>query len=136
MPPPDIQRNQWGDAASATRSTLSGPSSPGTILGSFAALIDHLLSAQTRLISSYLRIGSSVASGSRPATPTSTTVPPRPDDEVSASASVPGDPIPAPATDLIAARAYQIFVQRGGEPGNPADDWRRAEAELRADLTG
>jgi hypothetical protein len=37
---------------------------------------------------------------------------------------------------LIAARAYQIFVQRGGEPGDPVDDWRRAEAELHADLTG
>jgi hypothetical protein len=59
---------------------------------------------------------------------------PQPEDE--ASASVPGDPTPAPATDLIAARAYQIFIQRGGEPGNPADDWRQAEAELRADVTG
>jgi hypothetical protein len=36
---------------------------------------------------------------------------------------------------LIAARAYQIFVQRGGEPGDPVDDWRRAEAELRAEMT-
>jgi hypothetical protein len=37
------------------------------------------------------------------------------------------------ATDAIAARAYQIFVRRGGGPGNPVDDWRRAEAELRAE---
>jgi DUF2934 family protein len=136
MPTPDIQRDPWRDAARATGSSLSGPSSPGAILGSFAALIDHLLAAQIQLISSYLRIGPSGARGSRPATPTPTTSPPRPDDELSASASVPSDPAPAPATDLIAARAYQIFVQRGGEPGNPADDWRRAEAELRAELIG
>jgi hypothetical protein len=32
-------------------------------------------------------------------------------------------------------RAYEVFVQRGGEPGNPADYWQRAEAELRAALT-
>ena len=134
MPTPDIQCNQWRDAARATRSTLSGPPSPGAILGSFAALIDHLLSAQTQLITSYLRIGSSVTRGSQPATPTPTTLSPQPEDE--ASGSVPGDPTPAPATDLIAARAYQIFIQRGGEPGNPADDWRQAEAELRADVTG
>jgi Protein of unknown function (DUF2934) len=134
MPTPDIQRDPWRDAARATGSSLSGPSSPGAILGSFAALIDHLLAAQIQLISSYLRIGSSVARGSRPATPTPTTSPPRPDDDLSAPAA--SDPAPAPATDLIAARAYQIFVQRGVEPGDPVDDWRRAEAELRADLTG
>jgi hypothetical protein len=134
MPTPDIQRDPWRDAARATGSSLSGPSSPGAILGSFAALIDHLLAAQIQLISSYLRIGSSVARGSRPATPTPTTSPPRPDDDLSAPAA--SDPAPAPVTDLIAARAYQIFVQRGVEPGDPVDDWRRAEAELRADLTG
>jgi hypothetical protein len=138
MPPPDIQRDPWRYPARATRSTLPGQSSPGALPGSFAALIDHLLVAQTQLISSYLRIGSSVARGSRPATPTATTVPPRPDVDLSASASAssaPSDPVAAPATDLIAARAYQIFVQRGGEPGDPVDDWRRAEAELRAEMT-
>jgi DUF2934 family protein len=115
---------------------LPGPPSSDAILGSFATLINHLLAAQTQLISSYLRIGSSVTRGSRPATPPPTTLPPRPDDDLSASVSVSSDPTPAPATDLIAARAYQIFVQRGAEPGDPVDDWRRAEAELRADLTG
>jgi hypothetical protein len=123
MPNPDVQRDPWRHAAKATRSPLPGPSSHGALLGSFAALIDQLLTAQTQLISFYLRIGSSVTRGSRPATPTPTTLPPRPEDDPS-----------APATDLIAARAYQIFVQRGGEPGNPVDDWRRAEAELRAGL--
>jgi hypothetical protein len=133
MPTPDIQRDPWRRAARAARSTPTGPRSPDALLRSFTALIDHLLAAQTQLISSYLRIGSSVARGSRPATPTPTTSPPRPDDDLSASA--PSDPAPAPATDLIAARAYQIFVQRGGEPGDPVDDWRRAEAELRAEMT-
>jgi hypothetical protein len=145
MPTPDIQRDPWRHAARATRSTLPGQPSPGAVPGSFAALIDHLLAAQTRLISAYLRIGSSVARGSRPATPTATSLPPRPDDDLStststststsavASASAPSDPAPAPATDAISARAYQIFVQRGGEPGDPVDDWRRAEAELRAE---
>ena len=135
MPPPDIHSDPWRYAARATRSTLPGQSSPGALPEWFAALIDHLLVAQTQLMSSYLRIGSSVARGSRPATPTATTVSPRPDDDLSASASAPSDPVPAPATDLIAARAYQIFVQRGGEPGGPVDDWRRAEAELRAEMT-
>ena len=134
MPNHDIQRDPWRHAAKATRSPLPGPSSHGALLGSFAALIDQLLTAQTQLISFYLRIGSSVTRGSRPATPTPTTLPPRPEDDPSASASVHSDPAPTPATDLIAARAYQIFVQRGGEPGNPVDDWRRAEAELRAGL--
>jgi hypothetical protein len=138
MPTPDIQRDPRWHAAKATRSRLPGQPSSDAILGSFAALIDRLLAAQTQLISSYLRIGSSLAAGSRPATPTPTTSPPRPDDDqqASASASVSSDPAPAPATDLIAARAYQIFVQRGAEPGDPVDDWRRAEGELRADLTG
>jgi hypothetical protein len=110
MPTPHNRRGRWPDAAGAT-------------LGSFVALIDHLITAQSQLINAYLRIGSSVARGSRPATPTPTAVPPQPEDD-------------QPATDLIAARAYQIFVQRGGEPGNPDDDWQRAEAELRADVTG
>jgi hypothetical protein len=31
----------------------------------------------------------------------------------------------------IAARAYELFCARGGEPGHDVDDWLRAEAELR-----
>jgi hypothetical protein len=113
---------------------LPDPPSSGAVLGSFVALIDHLLAAQTRLISSYLRVGSSATRGSRPAAPTATTRPLRPEDDHQASA--PSDPTPAPATDAIAARAYEIFVQRGHEPGHPVDDWRRAEAELRAEVSG
>ena len=31
----------------------------------------------------------------------------------------------------IAARAYELFCARGGEPGHDVDDWLRAESELR-----
>jgi hypothetical protein len=31
----------------------------------------------------------------------------------------------------IAARAYELFRARGGEPGHDVDDWLRAETELR-----
>jgi Protein of unknown function (DUF2934) len=136
MSTPEIQRDQWRDAAGATGSSLPGPSSPGAILGSFVTLVDHLIAAQTQLISSYLRIGSSLARRSRRATPTATIRHPRPEDNQPAWTAAPSDPATAPATDAIAARAYQIFVERGREPGDPVDDWRRAEAELRAEATG
>jgi hypothetical protein len=35
-----------------------------------------------------------------------------------------------PSHDEIALRAYQIFLERGNAPGNPLDDWTRAEREL------
>jgi hypothetical protein len=33
----------------------------------------------------------------------------------------------------IAQRAYDIYVQRGGKPGNAVEDWVRAEKELRVE---
>jgi hypothetical protein len=30
----------------------------------------------------------------------------------------------------IALRAYHIYLERGGTPGNELDDWTRAEREL------
>ena len=30
----------------------------------------------------------------------------------------------------IELRAYQIFVERGGEPGHDVEDWLQAESEL------
>ena len=33
----------------------------------------------------------------------------------------------------IAHRAYELYVQRGGEPGNDVEDWVRAEKELVAE---
>ena len=34
-------------------------------------------------------------------------------------------------TDLIRARAYELYVQRGMEDGHDLEDWLAAEAELR-----
>jgi hypothetical protein len=35
-----------------------------------------------------------------------------------------------PTTEQIALRAYQIYLERSGAPGNALDDWTRAEREL------
>jgi hypothetical protein len=37
-----------------------------------------------------------------------------------------------PAQDQIAARAYEIYLERGATPGDPMQDWLRAESELSA----
>jgi len=36
----------------------------------------------------------------------------------------------SPGPEDIALRAYQIYLERAGAPGNPLDDWTRAEREL------
>lgn len=44
------------------------------------------------------------------------------------------DPLPTAAKDLESAirqRAYQIFLERHGAPGNPQEDWARAEREVK-----
>ncbi len=38
----------------------------------------------------------------------------------------------SPGPEDIALRAYQIYLERAGAPGNPLDDWARAERELLA----
>lgn len=35
--------------------------------------------------------------------------------------------------ERIAARAFELYLARGGEPGQELEDWLRAEAELRGD---
>jgi hypothetical protein len=40
----------------------------------------------------------------------------------------------APNETDIARRAYQLFVQRGGEHGHDWEDWLRAERELMSQL--
>jgi hypothetical protein len=40
-----------------------------------------------------------------------------------------------PTQDQIAARAYEIYLERGATPGDPMQDWLRAERELAAPLT-
>lgn len=42
-------------------------------------------------------------------------------------------PKPTPTHDQIALRAYHIYLQRNGAPGNPFDDWKQAEYELLAE---
>ena len=38
----------------------------------------------------------------------------------------------SPGLEDIALRAYQIYLERAGAPGNELDDWTRAERELLA----
>jgi len=35
-----------------------------------------------------------------------------------------------PSREEIALRAYHIYLERGGAPGNELEDWTRAEREL------
>jgi len=35
-----------------------------------------------------------------------------------------------PTEDEVRARAYQLYMQRGGQHGHDADDWLQAEYEL------
>jgi hypothetical protein len=37
--------------------------------------------------------------------------------------------------EAIATRAYFLWQSRGGQPGGEMDDWLRAEAELRGELS-
>lgn len=42
----------------------------------------------------------------------------------------PRAPKGAPTQEQIRLRAYEIFLERNGAPGNPLEDWVRAEREL------
>lgn len=48
----------------------------------------------------------------------------------SSSASKPRSAAKNPTREEIALRAYQIYLERGGAPGNALEDWTRAEREL------
>ena len=39
-----------------------------------------------------------------------------------------------PTREEIALRAYHIYLERGGAPGNALDDWTRAERELSQEI--
>ncbi len=39
-----------------------------------------------------------------------------------------------PTTEEIALRAYHIYLERGGAPGNALEDWTRAERELLGEI--
>ncbi len=47
------------------------------------------------------------------------------------ASGVPAGPLP----EAIAARAYALFLRRGGAHGDDWADWLQAEAELRAEQT-
>jgi hypothetical protein len=38
--------------------------------------------------------------------------------------------------DAVRDRAYEIYLERGGQDGLHEDDWRRAEEELRGQRQG
>lgn len=40
----------------------------------------------------------------------------------------------APTVEQIQARAHELYVARGGEPGHDWDDWLLAERQLQAEL--
>ena len=51
----------------------------------------------------------------------------------------PGPDAPAGITpdtyEAIRARAYELYLERGGEHGRDVEDWARAEAEIIRSLT-
>jgi hypothetical protein len=51
-----------------------------------------------------------------------------------ATTATPATPLTAhrPSDQEIRDRAYLLFLARGGNPGQPEDDWYAAEAELMA----
>jgi hypothetical protein len=49
----------------------------------------------------------------------------------SAAPTQPGDTMPRGTDEDIRVRAYQLYVERGREPGRAMDDWLRAEHEYR-----
>jgi len=48
-----------------------------------------------------------------------------------AAEATPTRTVTAPTYEQIAARAYEIFIARGGQDGRDQDDWYQAESELR-----
>ena len=39
-------------------------------------------------------------------------------------------PDPVPSQDMIRARAYELYEERGHEPGQDEQDWLRGEREI------
>jgi hypothetical protein len=53
---------------------------------------------------------------------------------MSATSTVGGSEIPRddrPSDEEIRMRAYELYLERGGQDGNAVDDWLRAEDEVR-----
>lgn len=56
--------------------------------------------------------------------------PPTPKSSVPAVIPSEGAPTPTISYEQIAARAYTLFLRRGGQPESEWEDWFQAEAEL------
>jgi hypothetical protein len=56
---------------------------------------------------------------------------PEPDAVVTAPAIAGAGKAP-PTQEAIARRAYELFLERGGQPGHHTEDWLAAERELGA----
>ena len=57
-------------------------------------------------------------------------MPPRKRTPTKVSVTLPEPVVAAPDPEAIAARAYVLFLERGGVHGNDWDDWLRAERDL------
>jgi DUF2934 family protein len=109
----------------------TGPTRAGAVtVAQGVALATRLAAAGGDLLLAYLRIASRVMEdlgywASRPRSTPSV---------ASGADAVDTQPIPP---DRIRSRAYELYERRGYVPGDPLDDWRQAEAELRtADSAG
>ena len=56
--------------------------------------------------------------------------------DVRSDAPDPASPSPVVSHDVIARRAHEFFVQRGGTHGHDLEDWLAAERELREGSAG
>jgi hypothetical protein len=98
---------------------------PARTLHTVFDLFNRLAEANGALVASYLRAAAQ-ATASAPTGNDSggpRTAPPQPGTS----------PEPVPVTvESIRARAYELYERRGHQAGEPLEDWRRAEADLRA----
>jgi len=58
---------------------------------------------------------------------------PRPERRGSPLASITSEQTHVPTHEAIAARAYELYLQRGAEDGQDLRDWLQAEQELSDD---
>jgi hypothetical protein len=59
-----------------------------------------------------------------------TTTAPRKSDAVSPRPAASASSKKRPTQEEIAKKAYEIYLRRGGTPGNETEDWLQAEREL------
>jgi hypothetical protein len=127
------------------------PTGPVPVLsvGQLFRLANRVVVAQYELIAACVRAmtqptataaptAAETATSTQTATPTQTDTTDATDTADAATADAANTRTPATDRDtgvpehLIQARAYELYAERGHQPGDPVDDWRRAEADLRA----